>query len=217
MPQVLIILLLSFTSLLSYLWSISPLSHFTVQLLALASIFTISSLLVKKSFLFIYLVSFIINLLVFTTNGLSSPVFFLIYFLLFALAFQHPPSTTIAYSLVLIIFLAQSLVSLISLIPLLSLILITPLAWFIGKQHLENLNLNYHLSLDETKILLWFSLKFKTGIQKIIDQSSQLLENPTLSHTQKNLLVQIKDSAKSLLNSSKKLSREIDEETDNEN
>lgn len=216
MSQPIIILTLSLTSLLSYLWSFSPLVHFTPQLLALLSILFIVLFINHKSYI-IFLISFIINLLVFTTNGLSSPVFFLIYFLLFTLAFQNPPSTTITYSLILIILLSQSLNSLISVLPLVSLVFVTPLAWFIGKQHLENNNLNLHLTKDETKVFLWFSLKFKTGIIKIIDTASLLLSNPSLSSTQKDQLHLIKDSAKSLLNSSQKLTREIDEETDHDN
>ena len=66
---------------------------------------------------------------------------------------------------------------------------------------------------DETDVLLWHSLKLKTGLYQIIDSSSELLSAP-LTPTQKNQLHKIKESAKSLLNSSEKLTQKIDQESD---
>jgi hypothetical protein len=94
------------------------------------------------------------------------------------------------------------------------LLLITPLAYFIGKQHLENVKLNTSIAKDETDFLFWLNLKFKNSIVSIIDSASQLLSQPQLNHSQKELVHHIKDSAKNLLNSSKKLTDEIDEDSD---
>jgi len=209
------ILSLSFTSLLAFLFSISSFTYFTPQLLALLAIVIVIHLFTKKStgIIFTLLSSTFITLLVFTTNGLNSPIFFLIYFLLLIIAFQNPPSTTLSYSLVLIILLAQSLNSLSSLLPLLSLLLITPMAWFIGHQYLDNVKLNQDLAIDETNIILWHSLKFKTGITTIIDLCSQLLSSP-LTPTQKQHTKKIKNSAQNLLSSSQKLISQIDQQTD---
>ena len=209
------ILVFSLTSLLTFLFSISPLTYFTPQLLAFLAIIITIHLFTKRSVntVFTLLSSIFITLLVFTTNGLNSPLFFLIYFLLLVIAFQNPPSTTLSYSLVLIILLSQSLDSFSSLLPLLSLLLITPLAWFIGHQYLDNLKLNQDLAVDETNIVLWHSLKFKTGITTIIDLCSQLLSTP-LTPTQKQHTKKIKNSARNLLNSSKKLVSQIDTQTD---
>jgi hypothetical protein len=60
---------------------------------------------------------------------------------------------------------------------------------------------------------LWLTLKFKTGICQIIDNCSELLSTP-LQPSQKEKLKYIKDSAKSLLNSSEKLKKEVDNQTD---
>ncbi len=214
-PKLSPILSLSLVALASYLFSISPATYFTPQLIALLAIITTVYLFTKKSVnsTLILLSSAIITLLVFTTNGLNSPLFFLIYFLLLIIAFQNPPTTTMAYSLVLILLLSQSLNSISSLLPLLSLLLITPLAWFIGRQYLENQTLNQNLAISETDILLWHSLKFKTGITTIIDLCSQLLSTP-LTPSQKQHSQKIKQSAQNLLNSSQKLARRIDNQTD---
>lgn len=212
MVRLKILFLFSATSFLAFLFSLSPYTHFTPQLLALLAIITL--LFLHHESYIVYLISLIVNILVFTTNGLNSPVFFLIYFLLFVIAFQNPPSVTLAYSLTLILLLSQSLNSLNSLLPLVSLVFISPLAWFIGRQYLDNLKLHSSLTKDETNIFLWHSLKLKTALIKIIDSASLLLSNPRLTVSQKTELDNIKDSAKSLLNSSAKLTREIDHETD---
>ena len=208
--QLLTIGFLTLSSLLAYIVSISPLSALTPQLIALFSILLLFVTLRQKRLPLLYL-SFIVNFIVFSTNGLSSPFFFLIYFLLFIIAFQHQPSTTLSYSLIIIILLSQSLNSSLSLIPLLSLLLITPLAWFVGKQYLENLHQSHTISSEETDFLLWHNLKFKTGITHIIDHASELLSMPQLTPTQKDAAKDIKDSARSLLNSSNKLTHDIDD------
>ena len=214
MPQILIILIYILLALTGFIFTNSDFSIYTPQLIALISIIFIILLFQKK--LSLYLISFIITLTVFFTGGLNSSFFFLIYFLLFTLAFQNPPSTTLSYSLVLILLLSQSLNSIQSLIPLSSLLLITPLSWFIGKQYLDKIKTENEISVDETNFLMWLSLKFKTGICQIIETSSELLSTP-LQPIQKDKLHYIKDSAKSLLNSSEKLKTEIDNESDEDN
>lgn len=207
MPQLFAIASLSITAFSAYLLSISPLSAFTPQVIALATIIFFIFFRQKKYYLiFLALVS---NLLIFATNGLNSPVFFLVYFSLFAIAFQNPPTTTLSYSLVLIILLSQSLNSSASLIPLLSLLFVTPLAWFVGRQFLEKTHQEAIIAINETDFLLWLNLKFKTGITTIADLSSQLLSSPSLSHSQRESLKKIRSSAHNLLNSSEKLTSDI--------
>jgi len=214
MTQLFSILLFLFSSLTAYLISVSSYSEFIPQIIAVIAIIFIFISLFKKHFS-LHLIAFIICLTVFYTQGFNSPFFFLIYFLLFTVAFQNPPSITLGLSLILILLLSQSLDSLTSLIPLLSLLLITPLSWFIGKQYLEKNRAEDNISIDETNVLMWLSLKFKTGICQIIDNCSELLSTP-LQPTQKDQIKYIKDSAKSLLNSSEKLKDEVDKQSDEE-
>jgi hypothetical protein len=214
MPQIISIILFFIVSILSFFFSVSSLVYFTPQLIALISII-ILILFLSKKIVSIHLIALLINLIVFSTNGLNSPFFFLIYFLLFVIAFQNPASTTLSYSLFLVLILSQSLNSLSSVISLSSLLLITPLAWFIGKQYLEKMKNEQIIEADETDILLWLSLKLKTGLCQIIDTSSELLST-TISPSQKEKVHHIKDSAKSLLNSSQNLIEKIDQESDDE-
>lgn len=214
MSQLTTVTIFAFTILTAFLFSISPFTHFLPQTIALFTIILIIFSLYKKQY-FIFFISLIINLIVFSTNSLNSPVFFLVYFLIFTISFQNPPSISLSYSLILILFLSQSLNSPTSLLPLLSLLLITPLAWFISKQYINNIKINSHLTNDETNLFLWSTLKFKTGITSIIDSASQLLSQPQLNHSQKQLVHHIKDSAKNLLNSSQKLTHEIEKTDEN--
>jgi len=203
------------TALIAYIVSVSPLTSYTPQLIALISILLT---LTHRRFpnLIIYLLSFMGHLIVFVSGGLTSPLFFLIYFLLFTIAFRHRPSVTLALALGDLVLLSQTLISPTSLLPLASLLLIGPLAWFIGQQYLENLHLENTIATDETDILYWLNLKFKTGILKILDTTSDLLSSPTLTHSQKEKVKYIKDSSRSLLNSAAKLSAEIDATSDHD-
>jgi hypothetical protein len=186
---------------------------FVPQVIAFAAIILIT-ISIKTKNLNIYLFSFLVNLIVFSTGGLTSPAFFLIYFLLFIIAFQGQPSTTLACSLITIIFLSSSLININSIIILSSLLLVTPLVWFVGHQSIQKQKTEDCLSVDETAFQFWLKLKFKTGITKIIDSTSILLSQPQLTPTQKEEIKFIKDSAKNLLNSSNKLSDEIEHSKD---
>lgn len=188
--------------------------YFYPQIIALASFILILSLFKYKS-VSLFILSFIINFIIFATQGLNSPVFFLIYFLLFIIAFQNRPVVTLTYSLAIIIFLSQTLdIGFNSIITLASLLLITPIVYFSGKQHLGKIKTEECLGDSETDILLWHSLKLKTALYKIIDTTSILLSHPEFTHSQKEQLKFIRQSAKSILNSSQELTRQIDENSD---
>ena len=212
MPQIISIILFFIVSLFSFLFSVSNFLYFTPQLIALISITILILYFTQKTFS-IHLIALLINIIVFATNGLNSPFFFLVYFLLFFIAFQNPATTTLSYSLFLVLTLSQSLNSLVSVISLSSLLLITPLAWFISKQFLAKIKDDQIIAADETDVLLWHSLKLKTGLCQIIDTSSEIISTP-LSATQKEKINKIKSSAKSLLNSSEQLITQIDQESD---
>jgi len=212
MPQIINIILFFLISIFSFFFSVSNFLYFTPQLISLISIIIIVLYLSKKT-ISIHLIALLINIIIFSTNGLNSNFFFLIYFLLFIIAFENPITTTLSYSFFLILILSQSLNSITSVISLSSLLLITPLAWFIGKQFLAKNKNDEIIAVDETDVLLWHSLKLKTGLCQIIDSASELLSSP-ISLSQKEKVKKIKDSAKYLLNSSQKLTEQIDKESD---
>lgn len=211
MSQITIAGLLSAASIVAYLLSLTSISSFLPQFIALLAILFV--VFRRYHLPVIYLVSLIICLIVFCTQGVQSPFIFLIYFLLFITAFLHQPAVSLSFTLVLIALLSQSLNSLLSLIPLVSLIFITPLVWLISRQSQSHARTINTIAVEETDFLLWLSLKFKTGITTIIDLSSQLLSSP-VTPTQKDQLKKIKSSAKNLLNSADNLTSEINHDSD---
>jgi len=161
---------------------------FIPQIIALTSLIIILCLIFIHQ-LFLPLVVFILNLIVFSTGGINSFLFFLIYFLLFSLSFQNRPTTNLIYSLITVIFFSYSLSSVNSLIQLFSLLLITPLTYFISQQQQLQKNTENTLSQDETDFLLWISLRLKTALKEILSLS----DNQKINKITKNLL---KDSEK---------------------
>lgn len=205
-----ILIFYSLASVLAFLISISTLGHYFPQIIALATIICIYFSLHQQK-LPLLMVIFMINLIVFSTHGVNSPVYFLLHFLLLIIAFQNPPIITISYSTVLILLFSQSLNSFTSIIPLFSLILIAPLAWLVGQQQLENFFLNDTVSRDETDVYLWLSLQFKKSMSQIVDSASILLSDPKLNQTQKANLNKIKNLSHDLLSSSQKLSQKVED------
>lgn len=204
------ILLFSISSLAAYLITLTPAAIFSPQIIALFSIILIFISLKKKK-LSIHLISFIITLIVLETGSLNSPVFFFIYFLLFVIAFQSPPSVTLGYSIALILILSGSLNSLPSLIPLLSLLFITPLAAFVSSQYLETKHLSDEVSTQETEVLLWYSLKFKKFMNQTLSSTDFLLHNKNLTSDQKAEIYKIRNHVQSLVDSSKELTEQIED------
>jgi len=125
------------------------------------------------------LVTLIVQLIVFTTGGLLSPLLFLEYFLLFSLSFQESPQTILLYSLILALFLSQTLISSHSLIYLLSLVFISPLAYLITQKFTQEQN-------HKLETLLWLSLKLK---QKLLARGDTKLAK----HTD-DLIQELKDN-----------------------
>ncbi len=114
-------------------------------------------------------------------------------------------------------------------LQLFSLILITPMAMFFGKQYLKLLRdeekikileeeqnvIEEEIEREETNILLWVSLELKKGLTEILDQTSQLLSDiGHLTVRQKDRLLKISDASKKLLKSGQQLKEEIDKITD---
>ncbi len=132
---------------LVYLWQMTSLSTYTVPLLGLLiAVFLIVSARKKgKGFLTlgggplgIFLLTTLILLLIFSTENINSPLFFLLYFLCFGIAFVFDPITTFVFAVgaVLIFFPdATKLDTTNNLLKLGSLLLISPLAYFFGREY----------------------------------------------------------------------------------
>jgi hypothetical protein len=141
-----LILVLSY--IIVYIWVQSPLANYTIPLLGfLIFIYLLLSARKKgKSFLNmggegpwgIFVLNTLIFLLIFSTDGIYSPIFFLLYFLGFGIAFVFEPSAVFIFIIgAILVFLPQALKDDVSgnMLRLGSLILISPLAFFFGNEY----------------------------------------------------------------------------------
>lgn len=225
---------LALTSLITFFWVQSPLSRYNLQLVAvLAILFLISQKIAGDNFL-----AHPTNLIIFTattlllvaeTGGLESPVFFLVYFLLFGTALLASTSIVLTLTLLIMIFFAPSLTSAEAAIQLSSLLLITPLAIFFGQQYLQLLNQQgeiivlkknnevneKNLAQQETNALIWLSLNLKNTLAEIGENLSFLLAD--IAHLTPKQIEKLKKAHQQiihLLEESQNVKQLIDEETD---
>lgn len=140
-----LLLLLSFA--LVFIWTNSPLAEFTVQIIGvLIGMYIVASFAgarrgKKLSFggaFGIFSLNTIILLFIFATGGMSSSFFFLIYFIIFALVFVFEPYTIVSFCigtvlLLLPIALRDDVTG--NIIKLVSIVLISPLALFFGREY----------------------------------------------------------------------------------
>lgn len=225
---------------LAFFWTSNPqLSFYTLQLTALfVLLYFINQALSRRSQNPLGLVidatifTLIVLLLVTSTGGLTSPVFFLLYFLLFGLALLFEPAITIALTLLLVIFFILTPTAkpaLEALLQLFSLVLITPLALYFGNQYLKVLEKedkikilkqevkasDNQLEKEETDTLLWLSLNLRKTTAEILDEIAHLLADIShLSVGQKERLLKVRAKLLGLLQSGEKLKKEVDETTD---
>jgi len=176
--------------------------------------------------------SMVVMLLVTSTGGLTSPLFFLIYFLMFGLALFFEPLITLTLTAAMILFFIftptkQNTAE--EALQLFSLLLVTPLALFFGKQYLQVLRdeekikileeeekiAQEQIKTEETNVLLWATLELKRGLMTILDEVSHLLGDVGhLTVSQKERLLKIRERALHLLETGKKLKEEVDRTTD---
>ncbi len=92
----------------------------------------------------IFIVNAVVILLIIATDGINSPIFFLLYFLCFGITFIFEPVTVFIFAIgALIMFLPQALQNqaLESFIKIGSIFLIAPLAFFFGKEYKDRAKL----------------------------------------------------------------------------
>lgn len=134
-----------------FLWQASPLADFTVP--AVGFLIFLYLILSKgkrkqesekkenplaKEALTIFILNTMILLLIFTTGGLTSPLYFLLYFISFGIAFVLLPETVFVFILgAILLFLPVALDGEVArnLLQVGSLALISPIAYFFGKEY----------------------------------------------------------------------------------
>ncbi|KKS92007.1 MAG: hypothetical protein UW68_C0012G0002 [Candidatus Collierbacteria bacterium GW2011_GWB1_44_6] len=183
---------LSLSILFSWLWSSQPgLNLYNLQLTGVLTLVYFASKFFSRSsdqktfnFTSTLILTTICLLLIFSTGGISSPLFFLLNLLFFALALLFEPiQAVIASSLIVSIFLLQNYSQLdtFKIINLISLILMTPVAVIFSRNYLEILQTKGRIkileeALEETEVdsLLWIS-KTKPSIASVLNSTTDLV------------------------------------------
>ncbi len=151
---------------------------------------------------------------------------------MFGLALLFEPTITLTLALAMVLFFAfqpGKKEPLVQALQLLSLLLITPLAMFFGKQYLRVLEneekikileeetqiMEEEIEKEETDVLMWSSLELKKGLAEILHQTSDLLADVAhLTLRQKEKVGKIRQTASELLKTGQKLKEEVDKTTD---
>ncbi len=220
-------LYLAITTLATYLWvNSTTLSPYTLQLIAgLALIYLFLQFIpTNKSksrqviTIDILILTTITLLLITETGGLTSPLMFLIYLLLFAVALIFEIQVTLSLTLALILYFtflpSTNLTSLTQITEIIALLLITPLAIFTSHQYDLAQEEKLHLEHEETDTLLFISLNLKPTLAKILDTLSYII--PKIStYSDQEKLKQTYQDLRQLFQAAQKLETDVDRETDN--
>jgi len=142
------VLILSFLAI--YIWQQTVLTAYTIPALGFLIFIYLFLSARKKGRAFlelgnspwaIFALNTVIFLLIFSTEGLSSPIFFLLYFLGFGIAFVFEPMAIFVFVVgTVLIFLPDALKNDVTtnLLKIGSLVLISPLAYFFGNEFRRN-------------------------------------------------------------------------------
>jgi hypothetical protein len=182
----------------SFLISVSPLSNYGLQIAAFAMIVYVGvSFLIRKRILSpdlkvtldILVFSLTVSLLIFTTGGFTSPVFFLSYFLLFGVALFSSPitATAITITFALLFIVAPKADFWIDLLQMASLVSIAPLSILFGKQYLKVLQdkkmitgLSQKVQKNKVEVTDWTEGDFRRRLLRIQEYLQKLSLDPSI-------------------------------------
>ena len=188
-------LILIFTIVLTFILPKTNLAQYDLQisaglfiLLYLAKKFIISKNIYSRlieSVIFTLIIMGIVN----STGGLTSPFFFLIYFLLFSLTLILEPIISITTTITLIIFFLLSLPAsqdFRTLMPIISLAFITPFAMFMGSEKIKNEKLKVKSEKTKEETFLFLSLLIKNHLKNIREAAQNFVGDHQLEIIKKS-------------------------------
>jgi len=155
-----------------------------------------------------------ILLLVTETGALSSPIFFLLYFLLFGVAMLYEIEATLVLTAGLLVYFLllnpESLTSAASLGELLALVMITPIALFTGHEYEKLVKLESRTTRETTDTLSFLSKNLRTTLTSALDRLTLIIPRVGVSELQKNLTLLYQD-LRALNRSATDLEHELDQ------
>lgn len=227
MPFIMIILPAA-TVVLSFLISISPLSSYGLQFSAFVILLYIAvSFLVRKNIVSmrtkvitdVLVFSFATSLLLFTTGGFSSPIFFLSYFLLFGVSLLSSPatSTIIAATFMLLFIISPKNDFWIEIIQAGSLLAIAPISVIFGKQYLKVMedqkaisSLSGKVQKNKIDVESWTEGDFRKRLVRIQEYLQKLIANPNVEPEEKQRINSLYRQIYDLFLSGKDLEKNVE-------
>jgi hypothetical protein len=125
-----------------------------------------------------------------STGGLTSPFFFLIYFLLFSLSIILEPIISITTTVALIIFFLLNLPAnqdFKILMPIISLAFITPFAMFMGQEQIEAQKSKLKNQKQKEETYLFLSLLIKNHLKNIREALENFVDDHQLEIIKKSV------------------------------
>ena len=215
------------TVLAAFIVSVSPLAGYGLQIAALMmAVYAGVSFLIRKHILStdikvtldVLVFSLTISLLIFTTGGFASPVFFLSYFLLFGVALFSSPITATAITLTfaLLFFVSPKKDFWLDLLQIGSLLAIAPLSVLFGKQYLKVLQdkrtisgLFQKVRKNKVDVASWTDGDFRKRLLRIQEYLQKLGTDPSIGTDKKERINSLYRQIYDLFLSGKKMEKEI--------
>lgn len=215
------------TVILAFIFSISPLAAYGLQATALLiAIYAGISFLIRKRIvdsnikttLDVLIFSLTISLLIFSTGGFASPVFFLSYFLLFGVAMFSSPitATAITITFALLFLVAPKTDFWIDLLQIGSLLAIAPLSVLFGKQYLKVLEdkkmitgLTQKVQKNKVEVTDWTEGDFRRRIIRIQEYLQKLINDPSIEKSEKERIASLYRQIYDLFLSGREMEKEL--------
>lgn len=215
------------TVVIAFLISISPLSSYGLQIAALTMIVYVGvSFLIRKHILSIDLkvtldvlvLSLTVSLLIFTTGGFTSPVFFLSYLLLFGVTLFSSPitATAITVTFALLFIVAPKADFWMDLLQIGSLLAIAPLSVVFGKQYLKVLQdkkiitgLSQKVQKNKIEVTDWTEGDFRKRLLRIQEYLQKLSNDPTIELDKKERINSLYRQIYDLFLSGRRMEKDI--------
>ncbi len=219
---------------LSYFIAKTPLAEYSLQISGLlVALYMLISFLIRKKFLTagsrvvfdIFIFSFAVSFLLFTTGGFTSPIFFLTYFLLFGMALLSAPVTSVVAALVFAILFVLTPRSdfWTEILQIVSLIAIAPISTMFGKQYiqilkdgqkiqvLKNVSQDFmeEIKSQEEEVKNWAEGDFRLKLVNVQKYLDELLKDPNLDNDRKGRIKDLYQQIYELFLSGMEMKKEV--------
>jgi len=218
----------------SYVIAMTPLADFSLQISGLlVAVYMVVLFMVRKKFMQsssrvvfdIFVFSFAVSFLLFTTGGFTSPIFFLTYFLLFGMALLSAPTTSVVAALVFaILFVLTPRTDFwMEVLQIASLLAIAPISAMFGKQYidiledarkihiLKNVSQDFvnEIKSQEEGVKVWTEGDFRLKLVNIQKHLGEMLKDPEIGEDRKKKINELYEQIYELFLSGMEMKKEI--------